>query len=552
MSRSSSLVSSLVTLILCGCSAGPASPTGNGGASAAAGGGSQQGGATTSSGGATAASGGGSLVGGGQGGTATTKTGGGSPATGGTASTIGGAPPTGGNTSATGATTAVGGISATGGTRSGGGSLGTGGIIGTGGSKSSGGATSAGGAGGAPTGGAAAGGNTGTGGITTSLVGGAASTGGVVGTGGSSTCLPPPKQCGNQDYVQGCISGNSTTPCGGKCVGFANACQENATTKGATATAFACPSWMLFSDAMNQAAILDGNTAFNYAVVGHDVDMGGIDGNATSSCCQCYQIVYDYPSPTLDKQALINPDNPSILQSGITPLPPPLIVQSFNTATNGPDDFDVFMAAGGFGGNNACDPNTSMKDVSGLYFYTKFPPDNTNQGMVKAATNYQECKTSLSWVTTASLSTSACQTTVQNACNQFAGPTAAIAAESVRSCTQSNSPQSFYHLNWYVHAKKVECPSHLTDVTGCKLAPQGLPAVDPNVTTSAQAAADSSFRATAANGNHFYTTTMQDCCKPSCASQNWVSGKGLKPVGLYNSFYSCDQAGNPITEATCN
>ena len=364
--------------------------------------------------------------------------------------------------------------------------------------------------------------------------------------------MPPPKQCGNQNYVQGCIAGNSTTPCAGQCVSFANACQENAATKGATATAFACPQWMLFSDAMKQAAILDGNSAFNYAVVGHDVDNnGGIDGTDQSSCCQCYQLVYDYPSPSLDNEALVDPSNKTDPQSAI-PIPPPLVVQSFNTATNGPDDFDVFMAAGGFGGNNACDPSSSQKDVSGLYFYTTFPTDSTNQGSVKPAANYTQCKTTLNWVTTASLSTTSCQTAIQTACDQFAANSAEITQESTNSCITSNSPNTFYHLNWYVHAMKVECPSHLTDVTGCKLAPQGLPAVNPNVTTAAQAAANSSFRANAGNGNHFSTTTMQDCCKPSCATQDWVSGKGLEPVGLYNSFYSCDQSGNPITEASCN
>ncbi len=487
MNRTTFLLDTLVALTVCGCSASPSSRTGSGGANAA--GGNQPGGATTVSGGAVAA-GGGTTGAGGQGGSGTTKAaGGGSSATGGTVSSMGGVLLTsGGNTAAGGATsTTAGGSGATGGTKSAGGSSGTAGTMSAGGSKPSGGATSTAGATAAPTGGAAAGGITGTGGITSAIVGGAASTGGV-GTGGS-TCMPPPKQCGNQDYVQGCITGNSTTPCGGQCVGFANACQENAATKGATATAFACPAWMLFSDAMNQAAILDGNTGFNYAVVGHDVDTGGIDGTAQSTCCQCYQLVYDYPSPSMDRQALLNPDDPNNTQSGITPLPPPLIVQSFNTAATS-DSFDVFMAAGGFGGNNACDPNTSMTDVSGLYFYTKFPADSTNQGTVKAATNFSDCKTNLQWVTTASLSTLTCQTEIQTACSQFVAQSATVTAESIRSCIQSNNPQAYYHLNWYVHAMKVECPSHLTEVTGCKLAPQGLPAVDPNTTTAAQAAAN--------------------------------------------------------------
>jgi len=301
---------------------------------------------------------------------------------------------------------------------------------------------------------------------------------------------------------------------------------------------------MLFSDEMLQAAIDDGNTAFNYAVVGHDRDTGGIDGSDKTSCCQCYQLVYDYPA---ENQCNVNASNtgPSAI-----PIPPPLIVQSFNTATNGPDDFDVFMGAGGYGGNNACRPNYSMTDAAGLYMYTTFP-DNGQSGGIKGAGTYTDCKTTIQWVTTASLSSAACQNDIAAACNQTSSNSTLMTNETINSCIKSNDPNTYYHLNWFVHVMKVECPTHLTQVTGCKLAPQGLPQVDPTVTTAAQAANNPAFKATAANGNHFSTTTMQDCCKPSCAWQDWVTGSsgGLTAVGDYNSFYSCDQNGVPITES---
>jgi hypothetical protein len=41
---------------------------------------------------------------------------------------------------------------------------------------------------------------------------------------------------------------------------------------------------------------------------------------------------------------------------------------------------------------------------------------------------------------------------------------------------------------------------------------------------------------------------MQDCCKPTCAWQDAVTGAGETAVGLYNSFYSCDVNGVPVTE----
>jgi hypothetical protein len=388
----------------------------------------------------------------------------------------------------------------------------------------------------------AKGGSSGAGGV---AAGGAAASGGDTSTVWKT--LPPPRQCGNQFASQsrGCVTGKADSTCGGNCTSFVNACQDTLASKPNMPVAFICPQWMLFSDAMEQAASLDGNSAFNYAIVGHDADQGGIDGTATSACCQCYQLVYDGPSQN-DRQALLNPDDSSSTQSGVT-LPPPLVVQSFNMGAT-TDSFDVFMAAGGFGANNACDPKGQPQANSGQYIYTGFPADGANNGGVKGATKYSECKTPVSWVTTASLSTSACQTKIQDQCNQIVAPSATTTADSVRSCIQSNNPQTYYHLNWNVWAMKVECPTHLTDLTGCKLAPQGLPAVDPKVTTAAQAAANSGFRSKSGSGTRLWTSTMQDCCMPSCAFQDNVTGRGLKAQGTYNSFYSCDKSGVPMTE----
>jgi hypothetical protein len=365
---------------------------------------------------------------------------------------------------------------------------------------------------------------------------GAAAGGGALG----SYALPPPRQCGNQFFVPGCTRGDPTSACGGHCSSI-NACQENASSKPGDDVTFLCPSFMLFSDAMLQAAVDDfgSNPPFNYAVVGHDTDTDGLDPGARSTCCQCYQLVFQYPA---ENQANVNA---SAAGPSAIPIPPPLIVQSFNTAAGGGQNFDVYMGAGGFGANNACDPNGQPQAASGLYTYTSFPDDGECcQGGVKAAGIYSECKTSINWVTTESLSLPACQNRVASACNMIAAPSSAVTAETVRSCTRSNAPSSYYHMNWTVYARRIECPAHLTEVTGCKLAPQGLPAANRNVTTAAQAAGDATFRP------RYTTTTMQDCCKPTCAWQDNVVGAsaGLKAVGLYDSFYSCDQQGRPLTE----
>jgi hypothetical protein len=122
------------------------------------------------------------------------------------------------------------------------------------------------------------------------------------------------------------------------------------------------------------------------------------------------------------------------------------------------------------------------------------------------------------------------------------------------SCIQSNtvSPSgvgTFYHLNWSVYVAKVECPTQLTRVTGCRLAPQGLPPVFKEVKTAAQAAQNSAFWSRTGSSNNLYeTTTMEDCCRPSCAAINWISGRGLTTDSQYRAFYSCDVRGVPYTQ----
>ena len=93
---------------------------------------------------------------------------------------------------------------------------------------------------------------------------------------------------------------------------------------------------------------------FNYAIVGHDPDSTGIDqgvdGGSYASCCQCYQLVFDYPK----RKPSLGRSHASTSPASAITAPMTLVVQSANTATNGPDDFDIFQGAGGFGANNGC------------------------------------------------------------------------------------------------------------------------------------------------------------------------------------------------------
>ena len=441
-----------------------------------------------------------------------------------------------GGSSNAGQPTTSGGTQAAGGTDNAalGGRLGQGGFVASGGAQQQrGGASSA---GGSPSGGSS------------NLAQGGSDARGGSSAAAGSYALAPPSACHNQDYIdfqEGCIEGKADSVCGGKC-NTINACLESSAEKPHADVTFICPRFMLFSDQMQRAAEDDGNSAFNYAVVGHDVDHGGIDGDAQSTCCQCYQLVYAYPSPSNDRQVLTNPDNPNPPISAI-PLPKPLIVQSFNTAAT-PHTFDVYMAAGGLGANNACAPGLQPAARSGQYLYTSYPADGQpSQGGVKPVSLYSECKTNTQWVTTDSLSSEACQTRVAAACDKLSSPIAGLTEQARRSCRATTSPDSQYHLNWSVYVMKVECPAHLTEVTGCKLAPQGLPAVDRSATSAAAAQKNSAFWTKSTGGQPYETTTMEDCCRPSCASKDWVSGKGLRSDPDYNAFYSCDATGKPIT-----
>jgi hypothetical protein len=425
---------------------------------------------------------------------------------------------------------ASGGSTASGGTVSGGGNTGSGGENASGGNKSGGiggGTSGVAGAGGsaAPSGGA--GGASPMGGSSGS--GGAPNDAAADGSASTSYALPPPSQSMNQFFIQGCQAGVATSPGGGNCTPGQNACEG---TKSGAQINFICPRVMLFSDEMAQAAADDGNGGINYGVVGHDADTGGID-STSNSCCQCYQLVFSLP----ENVAQVGGNGAAAI-----PIPPPLVVQSFNTAAGGGKNFDIYMGAGGFGAFNACDPNASQKSPSGKYLYTQFPPEGEpGSGGVNAATQIAGCQSN-NLVTTATLSSSTCQTNVATACSKFTSASSTTTSESIRSCTKSNDANSYYHMNWKVYAKHVECPTHLMEVTGCKLATAGLPAVNPAVKTPEQAAADSSFK------SGYTITTMQDCCMPTCAWQNNVTGQNVSVTGKYNSFYSCDGSGVPRTE----
>jgi hypothetical protein len=302
---------------------------------------------------------------------------------------------------------------------------------------------------------------------------------------------------------------------------------------------------MLYSPEMLQAAIDDGNEEYLYAIVGHDTDRGFIDGDATSTCCQCYQIIYAWPSPHNERQVQLNPDDVSNPASAV-PVPKPIIAQSFNTAAT-QNTFDIYMGGGGFGAHNGCGPGLGATSTSGQYLYEDYPEEGGHSGGVKPISHWSECKNQYQWVTEESLGSEACQKRVTETCNEITHADPEITEYARNSCIKANQPKSLHHANWSVYVRLVECPEALTRVTGCKLKNQGLPEVD-GLITAEQAENDNSFWKNGSNGKMYETTTMEDCCRPSCAAANWVQEKGLPADPEYNVFYSCDRAGVPLTQ----
>ena len=478
----------------------------------------------------------------------------------------GGIVTSGGGVTATGGTgNATGGIGATGGIYTGI-DVPTGGASSssTGGSKTGGGATSTGGKSSTSTGGVTTGTTSGSGGQTTNVTGGTSSTGGAssTSTGGTtvSYMTDPPDQCHDLDQLPwsndpttGCVDGNTASKCGGKCQ-TASVCEDPSSKPNADRE-YMCPRNLLFSPEMEQAVQDDGLDGFHYAVVGHDPDTNGIDGNA-HPCCQCYQLVYAYPSPSNERQVQLNPDNPNPPASAIT-VPTPLIVQAFNTAAS-PTTFDVYMPAGGMGAQNGCflmSGGSSQRK----YMYSNYPLDGQpGNGGVKPASLWSECKTSdKNWVTEETITSTACVSKTKAACDKITSSISGLSEEARANCLKANTidttttphTSTFYHLNWSVYAMKVECPEHLTRVTGCKLASQGLKAVKKDVKTADAASKDSDFWKKTGNSSNLYeTTTMEDCCRPTCASYSQISNFGLTTDPKYRSFYNCDINGVPWTQ----
>ncbi len=351
--------------------------------------------------------------------------------------------------------------------------------------------------------------------------------------------LNPPNPCYNQFNVKGCIKGDTNSACRGNCT-VANSCSPpESQDKSNLPKTFLCPRFMLFSTDMLQAAQDDArlygwgdgeNPPFNYGIAGHDPDVGGID-DKQSSCCQCYQIVFKKPEVS-------SPQPPDL------PYPKPLIVQSFNTAAGGGKNFDIFMSAGGYGAFNSCykDPAFGSTTKFNEFIYDSFPYQNPGGGGISFLRYEKQCRKS--WPpAVGDVQSSECQDLIKELCDQaLARGSAQITEDTRRSCIETNKVESLYHQNWEIMVKRVRCPENLTRVTGCRLSEDNLQLPIPKAQTPADATASGGF------SSGYTTTTMQDCCKPTCAWADALIDGKLTADGEWNSFYSCDKNGTPITK----
>jgi hypothetical protein len=307
--------------------------------------------------------------------------------------------------------------------------------------------------------------------------------------------------------------------CGGSCPACPNY-KINGPTTGDTVgsgcnngPAFMCTRSMVYSPEFKVAETDDfaspTNPQFVYGVVGHDKDTGGLDTESGSNaCCQCYQLIFTSPRDNV---------------SGVA-TPKPMIVQAFNTGAGGGKNFDIYMGDGGEGANTAgCSKQ-----------YTAYPTiGQPNNGGIRALTVSQCANNNM--YSSASIAAMSCQSAIASDCQMITATPSAVQSATQGSCMETNQPQNLYHLNWNVMAKRIECPANLTRVTGCKLNSQGLPAADPTAVDSASAAGKGF-------SSGYTTTTMQDCCRPTCAYKGNVTGADA----TYKQFYTCDSSGNPM------
>ena len=264
---------------------------------------------------------------------------------------------------------------------------------------------------------------------------------------------------------------------------------------------FTCPHLMLLSMDMELAAKADENDWAHYAIAGLGTD---------DECGKCYQLDFraakDAPFP----------GGFGISEGGLPGKP--LIVQAANSGADVQSgQFDIYMGAGGFGANNACSSDCKAGQCCGKCKggqYGGTCDDFTlGYGCYDGGIRIDRLN--------------AHNISPENACQSAAPGDDWVSATMRYSCIQSTRQK--YHWNWQVTWKEIECPYYLIRVTGLRREDNetsGLPKPAPNL-----------LEGSPING---YTTTMHDCCKPSCGWSEKVAADSK-----WSATMTCGSDGRP-------
>ena len=291
---------------------------------------------------------------------------------------------------------------------------------------------------------------------------------------------------------------------------------------GADQYSYTCPHMAMFSPDMLYAASYESlESDFYFAIAGTSSD---------TNCGNCYQV-----KPSNPLQA--SPSNPK-----------QFIIQAFNYGGDvAAGQFDVFMGGGGFGLYTVCNANCEKDFCSGgaclsdsyAMFQGSFN-DWTNSTTVQ----YQNVSRCLGGGVKANVggNYSNTITEIKTKCGKLVPfdpftvnyETLSLKDQFVyQSCLKSN--ENTFHQNWLdTEYKRVQCPASLYKMTGMKPTDDSSQPL-PDATTTTW---DGTFAGDVQKGL-FGITTMQDCCKPSCA---WPY-KGNADNNDYPAIFSCNKNG---------
>lgn len=266
---------------------------------------------------------------------------------------------------------------------------------------------------------------------------------------------------------------------------------------------FACPYMMMYSDDMILASQKDNHYKnFLYAVAGSAND---------DECGKCYQI------QLLDAEREWKSNFKQLIVQ---------VINSGHDVMRG--QFDIFMGGGGFGYFTSCNKDCKTKYCQGGAC-NDFMYNSTFDKWNNAEYNDPNICYSggIKWLDHKN------KTEILQLCRSLVGNSKLLKDNiTVDSCYRTNI--YLYHQNFVsLNAKRVACPTNLYKLTGLNRKDnQNYPKI--NITNNF----DIQCRGDRTQG-HYCITTMQDCCKPSCA---W-SNKGY-PDSVYSRADTCDKFGN--------